>query len=118
MSGLDGVGRHLAWPRPLGQLAGFLRSELGGFPGRANLTMRSVLGCAIVLVVSMTLRVPEAALSLIAVFFFTQANIVLTRVVALLAGIATTAAVASFIGVSRLSFDYPRARSLSATPNC
>ncbi|MFM0081365.1 FUSC family protein [Paraburkholderia sediminicola] len=115
MSGLDGVGRHLAWPRPLGQLAGFLRSELGGFPGRANLTMRSVLGCAIVLVVSMTLRVPEVALSLIAVFFVTQSNIVLTRLVALLAVIGTTCAIACIIGVYRLTFDYPLLRIVVAS---
>ncbi|MCX4145979.1 MULTISPECIES: FUSC family protein [Paraburkholderia] len=115
MSGLDGVGRHLAWPRPLGQLAGFLRSELGGFPGRANLTMRSVLGCAIVLVVSMTLRVPEVALSLIAVFFVTQSNIVLTRLVALLAVIGTTCAIACIIGVFKLTFDYPLLRIIVAS---
>ncbi|KAE8759890.1 FUSC family protein [Paraburkholderia madseniana] len=115
MSGLDGVGRHLAWPRPLGQLAGFLLSELGGFPGRANLTMRSVLGCAIVLVVSMTLRVPEVALSLIAVFFVTQSNIVLTRLVALLAVIGTTCAIACIIGVFKLTFDYPLLRIIVAS---
>ena len=115
MSGLDGVGRHLAWPRPLGQLAGFLRAELSAFPGRANLTMRSVLGCAIVLVVSMTLRVPEVALSLIAVFFVTQSNIVLTRLVALLAVIGTTCAIACIIGVFKLTFDYPLLRIVVAS---
>ncbi|MCX4169812.1 MULTISPECIES: FUSC family protein [Paraburkholderia] len=115
MSGLDGVGRHLAWPRPLGQLAGFLRSELGGFPGRANVAMRSVLGCAIVIVVSMTLQVPELALSLIAVFFVTQSNIVLTRLVALLAVIGTTCAIACIIGVFKLTFDYPLLRIIVAS---
>ncbi|MFL9863108.1 FUSC family protein [Paraburkholderia fungorum] len=110
MSGLDGVGRHLAWPRPLGQLAAFLRSELGGFPGRANVTLRCVLGCAIVIVVSMTLQVPELALSLIAVFFVTQSNIVMTRLVALSIVIGTTCAIACIIGVYRLTFDYPLLR--------
>jgi multidrug resistance protein MdtO len=115
MSGLDGVGRHLAWPRPLGQLAAFLRSELRGFPGRANVTMRCVLACAIVIVVSMTLQVPELALSLIAVFFVTQSNIVLTRLVALLAVIGTTCAIACIIGVFRLTFDYPLLRIIVAS---
>lgn len=115
MSGLDGVGRHLAWPRPLGQLAGFLRSELGGFPGRANVAMRSVLACAIVIVVSMTLRVPELAVSLIVVFFVTQSNIVLTRLVALLAVIGTTCAIACIIGIYRLTFDYPLLRIIVAS---
>ncbi|MFM0339983.1 FUSC family protein [Paraburkholderia fungorum] len=115
MSGLDGVGRHLAWPRPLGRLAGFLRAELGGFPGRANVTMRSVLGCAIVIVVSMTLQVPELALSLIVVFFVTQSNIVLTRLVALMALIGTTCAIACIIGVYQLTFDYPLLRIIIAS---
>ncbi|CAB3725605.1 Multidrug resistance protein MdtO [Paraburkholderia sediminicola] len=115
MSGLDGVGRHLAWPRPLEQLAGFLRAELGGFPGRANVAMRSVLSCAIVTVVSMTLQVPELALSLIAVFFVTQSNIVLTRLVALLALIGTTCAIACIIGVYQLTFDYPLLRIIVAS---
>ncbi|NPT41952.1 FUSC family protein [Paraburkholderia sp. 1N] len=115
MSGLDGVGRGLAWPRPLGQLAAFLRSELGGFPGRANVTMRCVLGCAIVIVVSMTLQLPELALSMIAVFFVTQSNIVMTRVVALSIVIGTTCAIACIIGVYRLTFDYPLLRIIVAS---
>jgi multidrug resistance protein MdtO len=115
MSGLDGVGRHLAWPRPLGQLAAFLRSELGGFPGRANVTLRCLLGCAIVIVVSMTLQLPELALSLIAVFFVTQSNIVMTRLVALSIVIGTTCAIACIIGVYRLTFDYPLLRIIVAS---
>jgi multidrug resistance protein MdtO len=115
MSGLDGVRRRLAWPRPLGQLAAFLRAELAAFPGRANVTMRCVLACAIVIVVSMTLQVPELALSLIAVFFVTQSNIVLTRLVALLAVIGTTCAIACIIGVFRLTFDYPLLRIIVAS---
>src|SRR5471032_785482 len=115
MSGLDAVGRHLAWPRPLAQLAAFLRSELSAFPGRANVTMRCVLGCTIVIVVSMTLQVPELALSLIAVFFVTQSNIVLTRLVAVMAVIGTTCAIACIIGVYRLTFDYPLLRIIVAS---
>jgi len=115
MSGLDGVGRRLAWPRPLAQLAVFLRSELAAFPGRGNVTMRCVLGCAIVIVVSMTLQVPELALSLIAVFFVTQSNIVLTRVVALSIVIGTTCAIACIIGIYKLTFDYPLLRIIIAS---
>ncbi|MFK4446347.1 multidrug resistance protein MdtO [Caballeronia udeis] len=115
MSGLDGVGRRLAWPRPLELLAVFLRSELAAFPGRANVTMRCVLGCAIVIVASMTLQVPELALSLIAVFFVTQSNIVLTRVVALSIVIGTTCAIACIIGIYKLTFDYPLLRIIIAS---
>jgi multidrug resistance protein MdtO len=115
MSSFDGVGRRLAWPRPLAQLAAFLRSELAAFPGRGNVTLRCVLGCAIVIVMSMTLQVPELALSLIAVFFVTQSNFVLTRVVALSIVIGTTCAIACIIGVYRLTFDYPLLRIIVAS---
>ncbi|WP_207001414.1 FUSC family protein [Trinickia mobilis] len=115
MSGLDGVGRRLAWPRPLAELAAFLRYELAAFPGRGNVTMRCVLGSAIVIVASMTLRVPELALSLIVVFFVTQANIVLTRVIALNLVIGTTCAIACTIGLYALTFDYPLLRIIVAS---
>ncbi|CAE6825493.1 FUSC family protein [Paraburkholderia haematera] len=115
MSGLDGVGRRLAWPRPLAQFTTFLRYELAAFPGRGNVTMRCVLGSAIVIVASMTLQVPELALSLIAVFFITQSNIVLTRVIALNIVIGTTCAIACMIGVYKLTFDYPLLRIIVAS---
>jgi multidrug resistance protein MdtO len=115
MSGLDGVGRRLAWPRPLAQLAAFLRVELAAFPGRGNVTMRCVLGSAIVIVTSMTLQVPELAVSLIVVFFVTQANIVLTRVIALNLVIGTTCAIAGTIGLYQLAFGYPLLRIIVAS---
>jgi multidrug resistance protein MdtO len=115
MSGLDGVGSRLAWPRPLAQLAAFLHDELAAFPGRGNVTMRCVLGCAIVIVVSMTLQVPELAVSLIVVFFVTQANIVLTRVVALNLVIGLICAIACTIGLYQLAFGYPLLRIIVAS---
>ncbi|MDE1009339.1 MAG: FUSC family protein [Paraburkholderia fungorum] len=115
MSGFDGVGRSLAWPRPLAQLAAFLRYELAAFPGRGNVTMRCVLGSAIVIVTSMTLQVPELAVSLIAVFFITQSNIVLSRVIAVNILIGTTCAIACMIGVYKLTFDYPLLRIVVAS---
>jgi multidrug resistance protein MdtO len=115
LDGVDGVARRLAWPRPLAALAAFLRCELAAFPGRGNVTMRCVLGSAIVIVASMTLQVPELAVSLIAVFFVTQANIVLTRVIALNLVIGTTCAIACTIGVYQLTFDYPLLRIVVAS---
>ncbi|TKC80187.1 FUSC family protein [Trinickia terrae] len=115
MSALGGVARRLAWPRPFAELAVFLRRELAAFPGRGNVTMRCVLGSAIVIVTSMTLQVPELAVSLIVVFFVTQANIVLTRVVALNLVIGTTCAIAFAIGVYKLAFDYPLLRIVAAS---
>src|SRR5262245_33375612 len=57
--------------RPLGErgsLLDFLRRELAPFPGRGVATCRVVVACVLVLVLCMTLRVPEAYLSVWVVF--------------------------------------------------
>ncbi len=115
MSALEGGGRLLAWPAPLAALAALLREELAAYPGRGNVTMRCVLGGALVIVASMTLHVPELPLSLMAVFYVTQANIVLSRLVAVGLLIGTTCAIAVTIGLLKLTFDYPLLRIVVAS---
>jgi len=110
MSTVTGSRRELAWPRPLARFAAFLQRELAAFPGRGNVTMRCVLGSAIVIVTSMTLQVPELALSILVVFFVTQSNVVLSRVIALNLVIGSTCAIASAIVLFMLTFDYPLLR--------
>jgi multidrug resistance protein MdtO len=110
MSTPTSLRRELAWPRPLARFAAFLRRELAGFPGRSNVMLRCVLGSAIVIVASMTLQVPELALSLLAVFYVTQSNVVLTRMVALGLVIGSTCAVAAAIVLYVLTFNYPLLR--------
>jgi multidrug resistance protein MdtO len=115
MSTPASLRRELAWPRPLARFAGFLQRELATFPGRSNVMLRCVLGSAIVIVASMTLQVPELAVSLIAVFYVTQSNIVLTRMVAVGLVIGVTCAVAAAIAVYMLTFDYPLLRIIVAS---
>src|SRR5262245_45546398 len=50
------------WPGRI-PLLHFLRTELTPFPGRAIATVRVVVACVVVLILCMTLRVPEAHLS-------------------------------------------------------
>src|SRR5262245_31345960 len=50
------------WPERI-PLLHFLRTELAPFPGRAIGTVRVVVACVVVLVLCMTLRIPEAHLS-------------------------------------------------------
>lgn len=114
MNSLAAVGRQLVWPQALTQLATFLRYELAAFPGRGNVMLRCALGSTIVIVASMTLRVPELPVSLIAVFFVTQANVVLTRLVGVMLVVGTSFAVACTIGVYELTFDYPLLRIVVA----
>ncbi len=50
------------------ELLAFLRRELAPFPGRATATLRITVACVAVLILCMTLRVPEAYLSVWVVF--------------------------------------------------
>lgn len=93
----------------------FLKSELAPFPGRLNVTMRSMLTSVIVIVISMTLQVPELALSLLVVFYVTQSNIVMTRLVGLLFIVGSTLAIGTSIVLLKLTFDYPLIRILVAS---
>ncbi|MFM0740161.1 FUSC family protein [Paraburkholderia xenovorans] len=115
MSAATGLRRYLAWPHPLTRFAAFLQRELARFPGRGNVTMRCVVGSAIVIVASMTLRVPELALSLMALFYVTQSNVVLTRVIALNLVVGSTCAIAGAIALFVLTFDYPLVRIVVAS---
>ena len=49
-------------------LLAFLRRELAPFPGRATATLRITVACVVILVLCMTLRMPEAYLSVWIVF--------------------------------------------------
>src|SRR5277367_5879313 len=76
----------------------WLRRELAPVPGRREMTIRIVVGVVLVTIISMTLQVPETALSAYMVFFVTKENRVLTTLtgVLLIAG-ATVAIAASLV---------------------
>ncbi|HUD43463.1 MAG TPA: FUSC family protein [Dokdonella sp.] len=84
-----------------------LAAELRAFPGRWNVALRCLLACAIVIVVSQALQVPFLAVSLFVVFFATQANLVLTRLVGLLMFVGITLAVAAAVLLAKFTFGYP-----------
>ncbi|PCE34463.1 FUSC family protein [Burkholderia ubonensis] len=102
-------------PDRLQRLARFVGGEIRPYPGRMNVTLRCVLTSALVIVTSMALQVPLLALSLIVVFYVTQANVVVTRLIGTLFIIGSTAAVASAILVLKLTYDYPLLRILLAS---
>lgn len=93
----------------------FLARELAPFPGRLNVMLRCVLTSAIVIVVSMALEVPSLALSLLVVFFVTQSNVVVTRLVGVLFIVGSTFAIGLSILVLKLTFDYPLLRIVTAS---
>jgi len=98
-----------------GDLLRFLQQELRGFPGRYNAMLRYLLSSVIVIVVSLTLGVPQLAYSLLVVFFATQKNIVLTRMIFPLFLLVNTAAVGAAILILTVTIDIPMLRLLSVS---
>jgi multidrug resistance protein MdtO len=102
-------------PKSLSEAARFLTEELRPFPGRANVALRCVLSSALVMINSMALSVPLLALSLLVVFYVTQANVVLTRLVGVLFIIGATVGIGLATFVLKCTFDYPLLRILLAS---
>jgi multidrug resistance protein MdtO len=93
----------------------FLKEELAPYPGRINLVLRCLLGSAVVIVTSLTLEVPILMLSLITVMAVTQANVVVVRLVGIVAILGTTLAIGTTILLFKFTFDYPLMRILAAS---
>lgn len=89
-----------------------LIDELRPSDSRINLMIRALLSSAIAIVISQTLQVPWLALSLIAVFFITQSNIVITRTIGILFFVSSTLAIGAAILVLKFTYDYPMLRIL------
>jgi multidrug resistance protein MdtO len=88
-------------------LLDFLRRELAPFPGRGVATCRIVIACVVVLVLCMTLRVPEAHLAVWVVFKIAleeSGETLLTGVVAL---VAITVAIALSLVLLFVAMDQP-----------
>lgn len=63
------------FPRP------FLRQELRDAPGRASYTLRLTLSCAVLITLFMTLQIPFLAVALIVVFYVSQPNVLMIKLV-------------------------------------
>jgi multidrug resistance protein MdtO len=88
----------------------WLRREFAPFPGREEMTLRMVVAVVLVTIVSMTLQVPETALSAYMVFFTTKENRALTLLTGVLMTVGVTIAIAASLFLSRFTFDYPELR--------
>ena len=101
-------------PAGLLRVATQLRADLSRYPGRCNLVGRCVLAGTLVIIASMTLQVPLLALSLIIVFYVTQSNVVLTRLVGILFMLGTTIAATIVLLLFKFSYGYPLPRIVIA----
>ncbi|MBH9340894.1 FUSC family protein [Pseudomonas aeruginosa] len=99
----------------IARLRAFLAGELRSYPGRLNLMLRSLLGCALVILVSMALQIPFLALSLIVVFYVTQTNVVVTRLIGSLFVVGSTLAIGLSILLLKFTYDHPMLRILGAS---
>lgn len=99
----------------IARLRDFLAGELRSYPGRLNLMLRSLLGCALVILVSMALQIPFLALSLIVVFYVTQTNVVVTRLIGSLFVVGSTLAIGLSILLLKFTYDHPMLRILGAS---
>src|SRR5271170_2440576 len=88
----------------------WLRRELAPSSGRDAMTLRLVVTVVLVTIVSMTLQIPETALSAYMVFFATKENRVLTALTGILMILAATIGIAASLFLYRYTFDYPELR--------
>ncbi|HFD0318176.1 FUSC family protein [Serratia marcescens] len=91
----------------------FLCNELHVFPGRYNAMLRYLISSLIVVIISMALNVPQLPYSLLVIFFATQQNIVLTRIIFPLFMLVNVVAVGCAILILKFTIDYPILRLLS-----
>lgn len=92
----------------------FLWRELHDFPGRYNAMLRYLISSLIVVVISMALNIPQLSYSILVVFFATQQNIVLTRIIFPLFMLVNVMAVGSAILILKFTIEYPMLRLLSS----
>ena len=73
-------------------LAHFLRQELRDAPGRASYTLRLTLSCAVLITLFMTLQIPFLAVALIVVFYVSQPNVLMIKLVSVVFFVTVTVA--------------------------
>jgi len=88
----------------------FLRRELAPEPDRVETTLRMVLTTVLVVVISMTLEIPEMAVSAYMVFFIQREDPVTTALTGVGGMVGLTAGLALSVLAYRLTIEYPAAR--------
>src|SRR4051794_21889147 len=91
----------------------WLRRELAPAPGRREMTIRLVMGVVLVTIISMSLQVPEMALSAYMVFFVTKENRVLTALTGVLLIVGATVAIAVSLLLFKWTLDFPALRIIT-----
>jgi len=88
----------------------WMRRELAPYPGRSSMMLRIVVTTVLVVIISMTLQIPEVLISAYMVIFVTKENKVVTTLVGTLIILGATFAIAVSLLVYRFTFDFPELR--------
>src|SRR5205807_8615704 len=87
--------------------------ELWPLPGRAATTVRTMVAVVLVTIISMSLQVPELALSAYMVLFITKENRVLTGLTGVLLALGVTLGLGISLLLYRYTFDFPALRVIT-----
>jgi multidrug resistance protein MdtO len=102
------IGLHL--PRYQPNWLAWLRREFAPFYGREQMTVRIVVTVVLVVIISMTLQVPNLFFSAYFVCFVTKENRALTMLTGTILMIGASIAIWSGLFFFRFTFDYPELR--------
>ena len=91
-------------------LAHFLRQELRDAPGRASYTLRLTLSCAVLITLFMTLQIPFLAVALIVVFYVSQPNVLMIKLVSVVFFVTVSVALGGVLLIIKWTYDYPLIR--------
>lgn len=97
---------HSFWP--------FLTRELRDAPGRANYTLRLTLSCAVLSVLFMTLQIPFLAVALIVVFYVSQPNVLMIKLVSVVLMVTVSIALGGVLLIIKWTYDYPLIRLVTS----
>ena len=92
----------------------FLTRELRDAPGRANYALRLTLSCAVLIVLFMTLHIPFLAVALIVVFYVSQPNVLMIKLVSVVFVLTVSVALGGVLLIIKWTYDYPLIRLVAS----
>ena len=92
----------------------FLTRELRDAPGRANYTLRLTLSCAVLIMLFMTLHIPFLAVALIVVFYVSQPNVLMIKLVSVVFVLTVSVALGGVLLIIKWTYDYPLIRLVAS----
>ena len=84
-------------------------------PGRGSYTLRLTITCALVITLFMTFRVPFLAVALIVVFYVSQPNVIMIKLVGIVFFVTVTLAIGLILLIFKWTYDYPLIRLIAST---